>query len=68
MMDYLFPLLDISAERKRQVAEEGFTADHDDQNNTGGELALAAAAYALEAAGDTIEMSRSTAPTERGLQ
>ncbi|MAJ63700.1 MAG: hypothetical protein CL558_13155 [Alphaproteobacteria bacterium] len=50
MMEHYSQLLDISAERKRQVAEEGFTADHDDQNNSDGELALAAVAYTLEAA------------------
>ena len=31
MMEHYSQLLDISAERKRQVAEEGFTADHDEE-------------------------------------
>lgn len=38
--------LDVIAERRRQVAEEGWTAEHDDKH-TEGELALAAAAYAI---------------------
>lgn len=38
-------LWDIRAERQRQVDEEGWTAEHDDQHNRG-EIALAAAAYA----------------------
>lgn len=39
-------LLDIAAERQRQVTEEGWTPEHDDKH-TGGELAAAAANYAL---------------------
>lgn len=37
---------DIAAERQRQISEEGWTPEHDDQH-TGGELAQAAAAYAF---------------------
>lgn len=36
----------IQAERQRQIDEEGWTPEHDDEHNTG-ELALAASAYAL---------------------
>jgi hypothetical protein len=36
----------IAAERKRQIEEEGWTAEHDDEHD-GGELAKAAACYAL---------------------
>ena len=39
-------LLDISAERLRQHREEGWTEDHDDKHDAG-ELADAAACYAL---------------------
>jgi hypothetical protein len=35
----------IAAERKRQIEEEGFTAEYDDQHEDGG-LAKAAASYA----------------------
>lgn len=38
---------EIAAERARQKETEGWTADHDDAH-TSGELALAAASYALE--------------------
>ena len=40
---------DIIAERRRQVEREGFTPNHDDEHMFG-EIALAAAAYALDAA------------------
>jgi len=36
----------IAAERKRQIEEEGFTANHDDENSHG-EMACAAACYAM---------------------
>jgi hypothetical protein len=36
----------IAAERKRQIEEEGFTAEHDDWQNQD-QLALAAACYAI---------------------
>ncbi|MBA5617478.1 hypothetical protein [Pseudomonas aeruginosa] len=42
--------LDVQAERKRQVEVEGWTPEHDDKHN-GGELADAAACYALWAGG-----------------
>lgn len=38
--------MDVLAERKRQVQEEGWDAWHDDKHKTG-EIALAAACYAL---------------------
>lgn len=41
---------DVSLERERQKAEEGWTAEHDDAHTTG-DLARAAAAYAMSAAG-----------------
>ncbi len=37
---------EVAAERRRHVAVEGWTPEHDDQH-TKGELALAAAAYAI---------------------
>jgi hypothetical protein len=39
-------LNDIAAERRRQVEAEGWTAEHDDEHHTSGELAKAAACYA----------------------
>jgi hypothetical protein len=42
---------DIRAERQRQVDDEGWTAAHDD-THTAGEMAQAAAAYALKARSD----------------
>lgn len=42
-------LMDVMRERTRQINEEGWTPDHDDQHD-GGELAGAAASYALNAA------------------
>lgn len=39
----------VAAERRRQIEIKGWTPDHDDQH-TAGELATAAACYALEAA------------------
>lgn len=41
---------DVLTERRRQVEAEGWTAAHDDMNDTG-EMATAAAAYALAATG-----------------
>jgi len=40
----------IARERDRQITEEHWTAEHDDKYHGGGELAIAAAAYALNAA------------------
>jgi len=37
----------IAAERARQITEEGWTADHDDTEHPAGQLAGAAACYAL---------------------
>ncbi|TIX02024.1 MAG: hypothetical protein E5V57_22955 [Mesorhizobium sp.] len=37
---------DVIAERRRQVDAEGFNAEHDDAHS-GGEMALAAAAYSI---------------------
>ncbi|MFU5343124.1 hypothetical protein ACM7W1_16250 [Pseudomonas aeruginosa] len=42
--------LDVQAERHRQITAEGWTPEHDDKHN-GGELADAAACYALWAGG-----------------
>ncbi|HIE1504204.1 TPA: hypothetical protein ACXJSP_000191 [Pseudomonas aeruginosa] len=41
--------LDVQAERRRQVENEGWTPEHDDEHDSG-ELAAAGAAYALHAA------------------
>lgn len=39
---------EIAAERRRQIEEEGWTPEHDDEHD-GGELAAAAGCYALNA-------------------
>lgn len=49
---------DVLAERARQVNEEGWTPEHDDQHD-GGELAYAAAAYAFNA-GDCCDSANNT--------
>ena len=41
-------IVDIAAERRRQVEVEGWTPEHDDEHS-GGEMALAAASYAYAA-------------------
>lgn len=41
---------DILAERQRQISAEGWTPEHDDQHDKG-EMAIAAACYALSSAG-----------------
>lgn len=41
---------DVLAERLRQISEEGFTPEHDDKELDHGDLAGAAAGYALNAA------------------
>lgn len=43
-------LADIADERQRQISAEGWTPEHDDEHDTG-ELARAAACYALSAGG-----------------
>lgn len=53
--------LDVQAERKRQVEVEGWTPEHDDEHN-GGELADAAACYALSAAGWSTYAARERWP------
>lgn len=40
-------IVDIARERKRQVEEEGWTAEHDDNEHADGDLASAGACYAL---------------------
>lgn len=47
-------LADIAAERQRQVQQEGWTLDHDDRHDAG-EMARAAACYALNAGKDRSE-------------
>ncbi|MAB00141.1 MAG: hypothetical protein CMN87_12285 [Stappia sp.] len=42
---------DVLAERERQIADEGWTHEHDD-GHCDGEMALAAAAYAINTAND----------------
>jgi len=44
--------LDVLEERARQVSVEGWDPDHDDEVHDDGELARAAACYALGEAGD----------------
>ncbi|MCV3817780.1 hypothetical protein [Pseudomonas aeruginosa] len=53
--------LDVQAERRRQVDAEGWTPEHDDEHN-GGELADAAACYALSAAGWSTYAARERWP------
>jgi hypothetical protein len=58
-------LAEIAAERLRQMQAEGWSAEHDDEH-IDGELAQAAASYALAAAGSNAERqrwSRGYAPT-----
>ena len=43
-------VLDVAAERRRQIEAEGWTPEHDDEHSVG-ELAKAAACYALVSAG-----------------
>lgn len=50
-------VLDVAAERRRQVEAEGWTPEHGDEHK-GGQLALAAACYALNAAGCGCEVAR----------
>ncbi len=45
----LSALDEIAAERRRQIEVEGFTAEHDDRHDEG-EIAAAAASYAINAA------------------
>lgn len=47
---------DVLAERQRQVTTEGWTPDHDDEHDSC-ELARAAACYALDAAGYTVQQT-----------
>lgn len=44
---------DVLAERARQIGEEGWTAEHDDAHGDG-EMAFAAACYAMQVALDCI--------------
>ncbi|WP_400558788.1 hypothetical protein ACFELH_12030 [Pseudomonas aeruginosa] len=53
--------LDVQAERRRQIEAEGWTPEHDDEHN-GGELADAAACYALSAAGWSTYAARERWP------
>lgn len=46
---------DVLAERQRQISAEGWTPDHDDEHG-GGQLADAAACYALSASGMPFEL------------
>lgn len=44
-------IVQIIAERDRQILDEGWTAEHDDEHDCGS-LAIAAACYALNAGGE----------------
>tara|TARA_R110000787_G_scaffold3148_4_gene12649 strand:- start:39991 stop:40545 length:555 start_codon:yes stop_codon:yes gene_type:complete len=59
-------LLDVMAERARQVIGEGWTAEHDDSHRLKGELAMAAACYAAKSTGDYS--AESFAPCVRELK
>lgn len=52
---------EIGIERYRQVYEEGWTDDHDDEHK-GGEMAMAAACYAFHAANGSIRALRTGVP------
>lgn len=52
---------DVLAERERQITSEGWTPEHDDEH-AGGELARAAACYAIAEEGDPIPAGWSWAP------
>ena len=52
MSDMTKAAQDVLAERRRQIEAEGWTPEHDDEHDAG-ELACAAAAYALDA-GDKL--------------
>ncbi|RQM44550.1 hypothetical protein EHZ19_28285 [Paraburkholderia bannensis] len=54
---------DVLAERARHVSVEGWTPEHDDEHDSG-ELADAAAAYALHASGWTESMPREVWPAD----
>lgn len=43
----------IAAERERQISEEGWTPSHDDRHGCG-QLAMAAACYAVQVSGGTV--------------
>lgn len=53
-------LADVTAERRRQIEEEGWTGEHDDRH-TDGSLALVGAAYALNASVDSYSPTRDPA-------
>ena len=54
----------IAEERARQISVEGWTPEHDDKHNNG-QLALAGAAYALQASGhDTLYAAIGRSPCE----
>ena len=50
-------VMDVAAERRRQVEAEGWTPEHDDEHDPG-ELAAAGASYALCAADDLHPLSQ----------
>lgn len=52
------PIQEIEAERRRQIDEEGWTPEHDDQH-TKGQLGLAACMYAAVASWPRFEFEQS---------
>lgn len=56
----------IAAERRRQIAVEGWTAEHDDQH-VNGQLAWAATCYAAPSTVFTMTMSRGGRNPDDGL-
>lgn len=56
-------IAEIAAERQRQVEDEGWTPEHDDQHDNN-QLALAAACYAIGATG----ISRGISDLEHGVE
>lgn len=45
---------DVIAERHRQISEEGWTPEHDDKINKAGDMSMAAAIYAANAASEMM--------------
>jgi hypothetical protein len=58
-------MIDVIAERRRQVDAEGWTPEHDD-GHQGGEIARAAACYALHASGFKADAIMELWPKEWG--
>lgn len=56
-------LVDVAAERRRQIVVEGWTPEHDDTHHTQAEMAVAAACYILNGAGSPHPAPPNARPT-----